>query len=148
MHRIYWNKSSIRGVQFYVQRNISLSGTGMNVNFQVERLNEGEAMDLTTGVFTAPISGIYSFSFSANKGKNWCGSLSLSLPQRPTYWNCVCRSRRSSSTYYAISSILELKSGDRIYLVKGSGDEIYASTDDKNTTLTTHFTGWLMDSGL
>ncbi len=124
-----------------------MSGTGVRVDFQVERLNEGGAMDLTTGVFTAPISGIYSFSFSANKGKDRYAGAEVHLYHNGQLIGTAYGAPGDRQAL-TMQSILELKSGDRIYLVKGSGDEIYASTAVINTKLTTHFTGWLMDSGL
>ncbi len=51
-------------VHFYVQRRSQFAASNnyfQNIPFQVERLNIGGAMDLTSGVFTAPKAGIYEF---------------------------------------------------------------------------------------
>lgn len=54
-------------VHFYVKRNTFFSTTSAIIPFQVEHLNIGGAMNLTTGVFTVPVYGVYHFEFSAMK---------------------------------------------------------------------------------
>ena len=56
-----------KSVHFYVQRNSSFSNEETIISFEFARLNEGEAMNLTSGTFTAPVPGIYHFEFSAQK---------------------------------------------------------------------------------
>ena len=56
-------------VQFYVQSSNSISVSDPSVFdspilFNTEKLNDGGAMDKTTGIFTAPKSGTYLFDFS------------------------------------------------------------------------------------
>ena len=51
-------------VHFYVQRNSSFDTTGTPIPFDLEMVNDGNAMNLTTGIFTAPVTGIYFFSFT------------------------------------------------------------------------------------
>jgi hypothetical protein len=51
-------------VHFYVQRNSSFDTTNTPIPFDLARVNEGNAMNLTSGIFTAPRPGIYFFSFT------------------------------------------------------------------------------------
>jgi hypothetical protein len=51
-------------VHFYVQRNSWFNITGIPIPFELARVNEGNAMNLTSGKFTAPRPGIYYFSFA------------------------------------------------------------------------------------
>ncbi|EFX82694.1 collagen, type X, alpha 1 precursor-like protein [Daphnia pulex] len=52
-------------VHFHVQRYSSFNKTETPIPFDFARVNEGNAMDLTSGKFTAPRPGIYFFSFTA-----------------------------------------------------------------------------------
>jgi hypothetical protein len=52
-------------VHFYVKRESDLDTENTPIPFDVAVVNEGNAMDLTTGIFTAPWPGIYFFSFAA-----------------------------------------------------------------------------------
>ncbi len=53
-------------VQFYVQSSTSISVPNKDspIIFNVTVLNEGGAMDISTGIFTAPMPGTYLFDFS------------------------------------------------------------------------------------
>lgn len=54
-------------VHFYVQRNTTFRQEQTIIPFEMDRLNEGMAMNLESGIFTAPVPGIYHFEFSAQK---------------------------------------------------------------------------------
>ncbi|EFX66774.1 neurexin IV [Daphnia pulex] len=49
---------------FYVQRSDRFSKVNVSIPFDVALVNIGNAMNLTTGVFTAPRAGTYYFSFT------------------------------------------------------------------------------------
>jgi hypothetical protein len=51
-------KTAAGGVSFYVQRNTTYLSTGTVIPYQVERLNNGGAMNLTTGVYSLPPSTV------------------------------------------------------------------------------------------
>ena len=63
-------------VHFFVQRNSPFSTTNAVIPFDVACLNQGNAFDLASGIFTVPVPGIYHFD------------LLLNIPQ-PLIWTFV-----------------------------------------------------------
>jgi len=59
-----------KNVHFYVQKNATWGTPDSYIPFEVARLDEGQAMDLATGTFTCPVSGIYHFEFTGHKYGN------------------------------------------------------------------------------
>ena len=53
-------------VYFHVQRNSTYTLNGTTIPFEIERLNIGGGMNINSGIFTAPKTGIYFFSTSKN----------------------------------------------------------------------------------
>ena len=127
-------------VYFYVQRNLSYSIEKSRIPFEVARLNEGGAMNLTTGIFTAPHDGIYRFSlFGMNDDSDDKLMISLRKNRLPVRANYASAPPAVDFSAFSLQSILRLKKGDEIdlYLLKGS------LVDSKDYHVT-HFIGYLL----
>ena len=125
------------GVYFYVGRNSPYPTTKTAIPYEVERLNIGGAMNLASGVFTAPVSGRYQFNFVA---------LALDETRVQLRLNGVRIAQgfgKSTFDTVAITSTFGLKKNDRIdtYLFTGGGihDGPYPYTQ---------FTGILLEEDL
>ncbi|XP_046456719.1 uncharacterized protein LOC124203884 isoform X2 [Daphnia pulex] len=138
-------------VHFYVQRNSSFDYEGTPIPFDLARVNEGNAMDLRSGIFTAPRPGIYFFSFTGHAfiyssvyvgfdfrlylNGNRIGSSEVDEYNAPVY-------QQSPLT---LQSTLNLKIGDQLWVelvyTDGSSSYLY----DNNLYHYTHFTGFMLD---
>jgi hypothetical protein len=78
-------------VHFYVKRESDLDTENTPIPFDVAVVNEGNAMDLTTGIFTAPWPGIYSAGrdFGRESRLCLCPGLVFLLPALGGI-NCAC----------------------------------------------------------
>jgi len=102
-------------VYFHVQRNSTYNLNGTTIPFQIERLNVGGGMNITSGIFTAPKSGIYFFSFSGIK-TTAANYLDVDLRHNS---NLIAIAYGTGETGYltaALSSTLSVNSGDQISL--------------------------------
>ena len=104
----------------------------------------GGAFDLSSGVFTAPVTGIYHFDFSVLKDSN-AQVLSIQLQVNgvnvgTAYTTQGMQNRGLDAT--CLSSSLRLEKNDRVSLYSKSGGLI------DNNFHHTHFTGWLVEEGL
>lgn len=123
-------------VYFNVQRNSTYNILNSVLPFDHEILNTGNAFNMSSGVFTAPRSGTYSFSFTSKSGSSSSESIWYDFQLNDeTISTC-------NTSYYAglqchIPAILLLNSGDyvQLYLTKGFTDAAY-------------FTGWLLSEDI
>ncbi|XP_046645819.1 uncharacterized protein LOC124336165 [Daphnia pulicaria] len=138
-------------VHFYVQRNYSFYTQDTPIPFDLALVNEGNAMNLTSGKFTAPRPGIYFFSFA---GAAYSKSSSYSVYLYSSLYLNGNRIGSSNVEEYnapvdqnsplTLQSTLKLKTGDRVWM---QIEYTYGSTSflyDISSHLT-HFTGFMLE---
>lgn len=137
-------------VYFYVQKNASHLGGG-KVSFELTRLNIGGAMDASSGIFTVPRNGVYSFAFTSVgtfSTTRYVGLLRVALALNGIeIGNGVTVTHDNASTHtVSVHSILELNAGDKVWIIiTGISPESYM---DDSSSLNTHFTGHLLQENL
>ena len=139
-------------VYFYVQRSAHFSTTKTPIPFDLERLNVGGGMNLTTGKFTTPWDGIYAFLFTGHASFPPSSStVSLHvwmyyLNGNSTIGNWIGSGYASEvgSTViqletFSFQSTLNLKKGHQIWL------EIGIMTRETSLWSGTQFSGFLLE---
>ena len=133
-------------VQFYVQRETNFKRPAADgaMPFEIEIVNNGAAMKLTTGIFTAPKSGTYFFDFSA-VGLPDTGVFSVifyvdGLKKASALIDDV------SQFSVSLPSVWHLTTGSQVKLsISTSVGTLYS--DNKSGPLT-HFTGILIEEDI
>ncbi|XP_046456152.1 uncharacterized protein LOC124203522 [Daphnia pulex] len=136
-------------VHFYVQRNSLFNSTGTPIPFRFARVNEENAMNLTSGKFTAPRPGIYFFSFAGVARLERSSSVdffsNLYLNGNLIGSSNVNEDNGPVNQYspLTLQSTLNLNKGDQVWLeinYYGSSSYLYDSSSHY-----THFTGFLLE---
>ena len=134
------NKSGISGIYFFVQRRGKLPAAKDGVvRFHEERLNIGGAMNISTGVFTAPKAGIYHFSFSIMKDGYSLEMMWVYLRVNGAKIGVSAVGAAVGGAPATIHPTLKLKKGDRVDLWNSRG-----TLEHRSGELVHHFTGWLL----
>ncbi|XP_046439593.1 uncharacterized protein LOC124190774 [Daphnia pulex] len=122
-------------VYFHVQRNTTSRTINSPIPFEFARVNEGNTMNITSGKFTAPLTGIYFFSIT---GIWYNTSLRFYLNGNP-----IGRSQGyGGSLSLTFQSTLNLKKDDQIWVqIEGN----YLADDGNHHT---HFTGLMLEEEL
>jgi hypothetical protein len=144
-------------VHFYVQRNSSFSPAGTPIPFELARVNEGNAMNLTSGIFTAPRPGIYFFSFTGNAVlsiSSYPSYVKLGVGLYLNYLNGAgligtglveeSNNGPNHETPLTLQSTLNLKSGDQVWVAMnniGGGESAYLGDSSGHYN---HFTGFML----
>lgn len=138
-------------IYFYVTKSpFPFNTTDTPIPFEVALLNEGNALDLTTGIFTSPRTGIYYFSFTAHsnfKIAPTTSHLQLSLYLNGNLvgsgWHGVVGGMGDHITQRGFHATLHLNAGDKVWVgIESRSQGIYLFDDDRHLT---HFTGWLLE---
>jgi hypothetical protein len=119
------------------------------IPFQLERVNEGNAMDLTSGKFTAPRPGIYFFSFTGQTGFPGGSSpaglgigLYLNGGKIGASENEEENPTDNQNNQVILQSTLHLNKGDQVWMQitwMSSGTYLYDDVNHLN-----HFTGFML----
>ena len=128
-------------VIFHVQRSTSITSQLGVIPFEIVRMNVGNAMNITSGIFRVPKAGTYYFTFSAVKTGTATTYVSLYL------FNSLVSSSYTTAVndYYSLSlsSTLKLNVGDQISVRLRSGN-LYDSSSYYNT----NFNGILLQEDI
>ena len=127
---------------------VSSGGYGtIKVDFNREEFDNGNNFDLSTDIFTAPVHGIYTFTWVINhhENQNMGGSVGYFMPgfimtsdYDNTYDPLQCRyedtSKRNS---YCQSTTIELNSGEQLYIKSTAFDDFEITSAELSGYLVT-----------
>ncbi|EFX79632.1 adipocyte complement related protein-like protein of 30 kDa [Daphnia pulex] len=137
-------------VHFYAQKNSTFDTTRTPIPFDSALVNEGNAMNLTSGIFTAPRSGTYFFSFTGaavfptSSSSVWLGVV-LYLNGVKSGMGHVEEANTvdNQSSPLNLQSTLNLKSGDEVWVqidYRAHEASLFGNAD-----YGTHFTGFMLE---
>ena len=143
-----------------MQRNGPFSATNVAISFDVERVNVGNALEMTSGMFMAPRTGTYFFSFSGLASFPETTSpdrahLGIGLYLGGTSIGGV-QTEESNTVANQFSSLslqltLNLVKDEDIWLqidVMSSGVVLYDDATSEGGGHWTHFTGWMLEEDI
>ena len=133
-----------KNAHFYVQRNSEFGPGTAAVPFDVATVDEGNNFDLTSGIFTAPVSGLYHFQFVGVKSTT-ANHLDIILLLNGARVCVAFTSQPTAGTFESISlsASLRLVTGDKVNLYNW-GTGVLADNSDHLT----QFSGWLVEEDL
>ncbi|EFX69057.1 hypothetical protein DAPPUDRAFT_259215 [Daphnia pulex] len=137
-------------VHFYGQRNFDFNTTGTPIPFELAVVKGGNAMDVPSGIFTAPRQGTYYFSFT--------GVAYLYSSDSASY-NCYLylngdiigsshvRNKKAPVDQFrpfTLQSTLNLKKGDQLWVTFSYYGDSNSHLHDDNIHYT-HFSGFMLE---
>jgi len=142
-------KTTTKNVFFYAQRNSPFFPFNAVIPFELERLNEGGAFNLASGVFTAPVPGIYHFEFHGVKDQS-ISYLDIILQLNGNTFSAITTGVTGTMDTLSLSATLRLKANDQVNLFnwKNSNPHPTGALHDVDYLHLTHFSGWLLEEDL
>jgi len=106
--------------------------------FEIMKLNVGNAMNMTTGIFTAPKAGIYYFAYNGIKDA-YAAATDLYLQLNGNKTAIAHATNTGGGMAMSVHATLKLQAGDKISLVLAQGVVHDFSNNFSN------FVGWLLE---
>ena len=133
-------------IYFYVQRSTPFKDENKVIRpYEIELLNQGGAMNRTSGIFKAPVNGIYFFSFRGQMHtKNVMDFNYIHLRKNGSI---VATSISTFGMWHIVSleCTIRLKKYDHIDVKKGVNEGELAENIKEHLT---HFSGYLIEEDL
>ncbi|KAI9563566.1 hypothetical protein GHT06_011030 [Daphnia sinensis] len=153
--RIGYQDLKTRPIYFYVQKTEPFSTENIPMPFERAMLNNGGAMNLETGIFTAPVTGTYFFSFT--------GLVQFEVTSTGILSELVIRLFRNNQEIarsqinevnavtnpnylspITLQSTLKLNATDEVWVEIDRGI-VFGYLFDYSNTYCTNFNGWLLE---
>lgn len=136
-----------KSIHFYVQRSTNFGVSNAVIPWEVVRLNEGGAMNIASGIFTAPVPGIYHFEYSGvklNSALYLCVFLQVN---GVTIGTAGSNAGGEPGIYesYSLTASLRLKAGDTVRLYNSLDGILYEAN---TVNYKNQFAGWLVEEDL
>ena len=133
-------KSMPNRVAFFAHRDYPLWSGSPSIPFYLSKLNQGGALNLSTGVFTPPVNGIYAFHFRALAKK---GDVNVRLYHNDYMVTSSWFDGGSEHGHIGLSAVLKLRTGDIVKLHQDGSGYI-----QDNGGYSTTFSGWLLEEDM
>ncbi|XP_057379958.1 uncharacterized protein LOC130702306 [Daphnia carinata] len=156
--RIGYQDIKTRPIYFYVQKDNKFSERNVPLPFELTIVNIGGAMDLPSGVFTAPVNGTYFFSFAGLAQFPVVPDPVLREIGANLYKNgeriAISQVNKGHLVYpdnlspITVQSTVSLQTGDEVWIqisIGISGGFLYGERQLMNQGSHTHFNGWLLE---
>lgn len=146
-------------IYFSVERSSSFTSVNTKIPFEFSQVNVGGAMDLATGIFTAPVSGVYSFTFhglaefqASNSSVPFMAvglfvndeRVALALTEEAN--TRISSTGRGQRSPLSLSTTVQLTKGDQVWLNMFSKSGTVSLYDNSNRH--SDFSGWLIEENI
>lgn len=131
------------GIFFHATKQTPFSGVAI-ITFELVRTNVGGAFNGSSGVFTVPVNGYYSFSFHGLKSTGstsaWVALFVNNVSMADSYYGNLNNDKGTAAGLSGINTILQLSVGDQVYLLNKDGSTLSGDANSRYS----QFTGQLV----